>query len=143
MKKTMMLVTAFTMLFVLAACGGQQAQEPAQETGTASEQTAEDAKEAEETSEQTAGEAKEVVLTATNFKFDQQEYKMAKGETVKFTLKNEQGFHGVNIKGLGVNLDNGNPSQTVTIDKPGTYEIVCSIPCGSGHANMKSVLVVE
>ena len=34
-------------------------------------------------------------------------------------------------------------SEDVTFDKPGTYELHCSIMCGQGHAGMKSKFIVE
>ncbi len=45
--------------------------------------------------------------------------------------------------GLDIKLDKENPSKQVTFDKPGTYEIICVLPCGEGHAKMKSKLVVQ
>ncbi|MEF3310261.1 cupredoxin domain-containing protein [Paenibacillus sp. GYB004] len=82
-------------------------------------------------------------ITASNFKFDQTEYKVKQGETMKVVLKNSEGVHGIEINGLGVTLQGKDTSKEVTFDKPGTYEIVCSVPCGAGHANMKAKLIVE
>lgn len=84
-------------------------------------------------------------LVASNFKFDQAEYTAKAGETVRVSLSIKEGIHAVHITGQGltVDLDKQNPSQDVTFEKPGTYDIVCSLPCGEGHANMKSKLVVQ
>jgi cytochrome c oxidase subunit 2 len=84
----------------------------------------------------------ELVIKASNYKFDQPEYHVAKGKTVKITLNNIQGYHGVSIKDLGIQLKN-KESKIVTLDKAGTYEIVCSVVCGVGHRDMKAKLIVE
>jgi cytochrome c oxidase subunit II len=84
-------------------------------------------------------------LVASNFKFDQAEYTAKAGEKLKVSLSIKDGIHAVQISGQGmtVDLDKQNPSKEVTFDKPGTYEIICSLPCGEGHANMKSKLIVQ
>lgn len=82
-------------------------------------------------------------ITASNFKFDQEEYKVKAGQTMTVVLKNSEGVHGIEINGLDVSLSGKNLSKEVTFDKPGTYDIVCTIPCGPGHATMKTKLVVE
>lgn len=89
--------------------------------------------------------SKELVIHAKkNFEFDQKEYHIKKGEAVKISLDNTQGAHGASIGGLNVQLDgNKKKSQVVVPDKEGSYDIICSIPCGSGHAAMKSKIVVE
>lgn len=87
--------------------------------------------------------AQEVKMVATNFQFDQSEYKIKTGETYKLVLDNQEGIHGIEIKGAKVKLDNNNTTEYFKADKAGTYDIICSIPCGSGHATMKSKLIVE
>lgn len=82
-------------------------------------------------------------ITASNFQFDQAEYRVKKGETVQVVLKNKEGVHGVDIAQLGITLTGKDLSKEVTFDKPGTYEIVCAVPCGVGHTNMKAKLIVE
>lgn len=82
-------------------------------------------------------------IEASNFKFDQAEYKVTKGESLKVVLSNTEGIHGLEIVGLDVILGGGNPmSAEVTFDKAGTYEIICTVPCGIGHVDMKSILIV-
>lgn len=95
-----------------------------------------------ENAEDTSG-APQLKLYASNWKFDQPEYTVKAGDKMKVTLQIKEGIHAVEIKGLNVALDKANPSQEVTFDKPGTYEIVCTLPCGQGHADMKSKLVVQ
>ncbi|WP_025853143.1 cupredoxin domain-containing protein [Paenibacillus ehimensis] len=129
MKKWIVSMAAVGLIFALSACG---------------------AKEATKASEPAAGgaangnaAAQQVKLVATNFEFDQKEYTVKKGEDVTFSLENKQGMHAVQISGANVSLDNNNKTKTVKIDKAGTYDIICSLPCGQGHATMKSKLIVE
>jgi cytochrome c oxidase subunit 2 len=84
----------------------------------------------------------EVKIVATNFKFDQDVYKVKKGEPVTLKLESQEGFHGIQISGLDVNLQ-PNESVTITPEEAGEYEMICSIMCGTGHAKMKAKLVVE
>lgn len=95
-----------------------------------------------ENAEDTSG-VNQLKLVATNWKFDQPEYTVKAGEKMKVSLQIKEGIHAVEIKGLNVALDKSNPSAEVTFDKPGTYEIVCTLPCGPGHAEMKSKLIVQ
>lgn len=82
-------------------------------------------------------------ITASNFEFDQKEYHVKAGTkyTIKFT--NKLGKHGAAIKDLGIDLSDSNPTQEYTFDKPGTYELHCSIMCGQGHGDMISTIVVS
>lgn len=86
-----------------------------------------------------------IKLVASNFKFDQAEYTAKAGEKTRVSLSIKEGIHAVHISGNGVdiNLDKQNPAQDVTFDKAGTYDIICSLPCGEGHSDMKSKLVVQ
>jgi cytochrome c oxidase subunit 2 len=93
------------------------------------------------TNEQSA--ANVVTIKASNFKFDAEEYVVKKGEPVTIKLENAQGIHGIGIKDLNVDLNPNKNSVTITPDQPGRYEILCTIMCGTGHAEMKSLLVVE
>ncbi|KZE78393.1 cytochrome C oxidase subunit II [Paenibacillus elgii] len=123
MKKWIVSAAAVGMIFALSACGAKESPKAEQANSNPA--------------------AQQVKLVATNFQFDQKEYKVKKGEDVTFSLENKQGMHAVQISGVNVGLDNNNKTKTVKIDKAGTYDIVCSLPCGQGHATMKSTLVVE
>ncbi len=85
----------------------------------------------------------ELRITASNFQFDQAEYRVKVGETKTVTLVNLAGNHGVEFKGLGVKLEGSELSQEITFDQPGEYELVCSVLCGAGHTDMVSKLIVE
>ncbi|MEK8127035.1 cupredoxin domain-containing protein [Paenibacillus filicis] len=130
MKKWIVSISAIALIAVMTACGAKQ--EPAATPAPAGTQNA-----------AAGGAGQQVKLVATNYQFDQKEYKVKKGEDVTFTLENKAGLHGVAINGLNVELRGDKLSATVKPDKAGTYDIICSVPCGSGHISMKSKLVVE
>ena len=89
-----------------------------------------------------AAGASELNLVATNWQFDQQEYVVKEGEPIKLSLNNAEGMHRVNIRGIGIDLAEG---ETVTFKplKAGTYTIICSFPCGTGHSKMNAKLIVQ
>jgi cytochrome c oxidase subunit II len=82
-------------------------------------------------------------ISAKNFAFDQATYTVKKGDklTVKFLMT--EGVHEMQIDGYNVHLTKANNSQQVTFDKPGEYVIKCVLPCGVGHDQMHSKLIVQ
>lgn len=98
-------------------------------------------RQAEMAKEQAAGPTLKFV--ASNYKFDQAEYKVKAGEKVTVSLMNKEGLHAMEIVGTSVKLDNNTKSMEFTFDKPGTYEVHCTLPCGPGHPDMKTKLIVE
>ena len=93
--------------------------------------------------EKAAAEANQLKIVATNFQFDKEVYEVAKGSKLKVVLDNKEGFHGVEIVGMNVKLEGEELTQEVTFDKEGEYEVHCIVLCGTGHADMKSKLVVK
>ncbi|MFS0752823.1 hypothetical protein [Oceanobacillus sp. 1P07AA] len=51
-------------------------------------------------------------------------------------------MHGLAIDDLDVRIDGGGDA-VFTPEKPGEYAIYCSIPCGEGHNDMVSTLIVQ
>jgi cytochrome c oxidase subunit 2 len=84
----------------------------------------------------------QLVVKATNWQFDKKEYTIPKDTPVEIKLVNEEGAHGLQIKGAGVKLSNGKTSQVVKL-AAGTYDMKCSIVCGQGHLNMTAKLIVQ
>jgi cytochrome c oxidase subunit II len=120
LKKSLWLAAiAMLAIGILAACGGGK------------EKKEESAKNAEET----------VTIEAKNFEFDKKEYKIPANKDVALKLENVDGNHALMIEGEDVNISGG--SSDVVNLKPGEYTLRCSIPCGNGHADMVSKLVVE
>lgn len=128
MKKILIFLMSVTVVMALAACGAKE--EKAVNTGASASPAA-------------AAAGQQVTLKATNYQFDQKEYKVKKGQPVTITLDNSQGVHGAAIAEFDVKVDNNKKTVTFTPDKAGSYPIICSIMCGTGHAGMKSTLVVE
>jgi cytochrome c oxidase subunit 2 len=85
----------------------------------------------------------QITASSSNFEFDQKEYHVKAGTNYKITFRNKLGKHGFEIKDLGIDLNESKPTLEYTFDKPGTYQIHCSIMCGQGHATMASTIVVE
>jgi cytochrome c oxidase subunit 2 len=122
MKKTILyLLALIAVLAVVAACGKKEEAPVNTASGPAT------------------GDLK---IVATNWDFDQKEYKVKKGDTLKVTLESKEGAHAIKINGLNIDVGT-NKSKDVTFDKAGTYDIICSLPCGSGHSAMKAKLIVE
>jgi Heme/copper-type cytochrome/quinol oxidases, subunit 2 len=78
-----------------------------------------------------------------DFTFGQPEYRVKQGESIRLVLQNKGGVHGIEIKDFGIKLEGETLQQDVVFDQPGEYWIECSIPCGIGHVDMKSKLIVE
>ncbi len=121
MKRWMLLPFLLLSLVLLPACGG------------ADEQSAEPTK--------PAGNEQVLDISATNFEFNEKEYTVKAGQPVKISFASKQGVHAIQIGGTDISLDDGD-SETVTL-QAGEYNIICSIPCGSGHAQMVSKLIVS
>ncbi|MGG1312744.1 MULTISPECIES: cupredoxin domain-containing protein [Cohnella] len=118
----------------LTACGGGDA--GGQAGGASSSQPASSASSA------AAGSTKAITVKASNFKFDQTEIKVAKGETIALTLENEQGNHSLKIDGYDKTVKGGK-TVTFTADRTGEFKFYCDVMCGSGHADMVGKLIVE
>jgi len=86
--------------------------------------------------------SEELSVKARNFEFDRTEYRVKTGEAVKLHFVSEEGVHGIRIQKTGIELRDGQ-SVTVTFENPGEDEIICNIPCGTGHAKMFAKLIVE
>lgn len=125
MKKLVMLLLAVCFVMAAAACGAKKEEAPANNAAAADPN------------------AQKVTITATNWQFDQKEYKVKKGQPVTITFDSKQGMHSAELKDLNVKLDSNKKTATFTPDKAGSFDIRCMIPCGQGHADMVSKLVVE
>ncbi|MEQ6377172.1 cytochrome C oxidase subunit II [Bacillaceae bacterium S4-13-58] len=117
MKKLMLTLLFAALVMALAACGGDDS-----------------------SSNNAGGSGETVDLTASNWQFDKDTYTVPAGK-VTFNLKNEDGYHGIEIEGTDVKIE-GEGSDSATLEA-GEYTIKCSVPCGSGHDTMTTKLVVE
>lgn len=134
MKKKLAGLSAILLLSTsLAACGGG---DEAKETPK-SEPTTKN----EEKATKSTGNVVEVTLTASNFQFDKTEVQAKAGDTVRFTLANEAGHHGVGLDEFDMNLKAGETFEFV-VNETGEFEFYCNIPCGAGHDTMIGKLIV-
>ncbi|GAF24650.1 MULTISPECIES: cupredoxin domain-containing protein [Shouchella] len=122
MKKIVSHVLGFIFVVLLAACGGNEAND-AQNENVETDET--------------------VTIKALNWHFDEEEYVVPSGETT-IELINESGNHGIIIREAngGEDVVLNKQGSTIATLAPGEYDIICSIPCGSGHADMTATLVV-
>ncbi len=117
-------------LLILAACGGT-----GNNTGTANN------KDGAAAAGITAEE--ELIISATNYSFDQNEYHLKKGIPVNIVFKNESGNHGILVPELDLRLDGKESSRVIVPEEAGTFEMTCAIMCGSGHSGMSAKVIVE
>jgi len=136
-KKSFLATIFLGLILVLAACGGSNNDS---DTNDAVDNSAEGTEDSGFSENATANNDFEI--QATNWDFDQAEYVVEAGEEVNVTLVNEEGMHGIAIDDLDVQID-GDGEATFTPTEPGEYTIRCSIPCGQGHNDMTSILVVQ
>lgn len=118
----------------LTACGGNSA--PAAQSNSAS------SSQQQSSSQQSSGGSKEITLKAKNFEFDQKEIHVKKGDKVKLNFENVEGMHGVSLPEFKVALNKPGSVEFVA-DHTGSFDYICSVMCGAGHATMKGKLIVE
>ncbi len=88
---------------------------------------------------------KEFTITSQNFSFSPSSITVKKGDRVKITFKNANGFHDFKIDEFGVGAQRSEaPAQEIlefTADKTGSFEYYCSV--GTHRMlGMKGTLVV-
>lgn len=139
-KKSYLFLTivAIAAVMALSACGSNNNNN----AGTASSPAASQAASPAASGAAAGGETKEITIDAKSFQFTPDKIDAKVGDTLKITLKNSEGNHGLAIPDLGVNLKNGE-TATVTLDKAGSFDYNCSIQCGSGHDNMTGTITVS
>jgi cytochrome c oxidase subunit 2 len=87
-----------------------------------------------------------VEISAKRFEFTPKEIHLRAGEPVTIRLSSTDRAHGLLVKELGLDLDasEGKPdSVTITPERAGTYAAICDHYCGTGHGNMKMMIVIE
>lgn len=127
-KKWGLLVSAVAMsAMLMTACGGESKEQAADSNQSAP----------------TAAVSGNVInIEASNWKFNQDTFEVKAGEEFTINFKSAEGFHGIAIEGLDVDIQKEG-SKTLKIDKPGEYTIFCNVICGPDHGKMVSKLVVK
>lgn len=89
---------------------------------------------------------RKVQVQISNFAYTPATIFAKKGEKVQLQIVGTEGTHGFASKGLNLNV-RVPEGETVVVDLPtdkaGTFEVYCSVPCGSGHKSMKATIVIE
>ncbi len=87
-----------------------------------------------------------IVVTAANFKFTPSTINVEHGENVELQLVGLSGVHGFMVPDFAINQPVA-AGETVTVtlptDKAGSFDFLCSIPAGSGHAGMNGKIIVQ
>ncbi|HYM61842.1 MAG TPA: cupredoxin domain-containing protein [Thermoanaerobaculia bacterium] len=87
-----------------------------------------------------------VAVSAKRFEFTPNQITIKRGEAVTIRATTEDREHGLFQKDLKIGLDivPGKTAEvTITPDKAGRFVAICDHFCGSGHGNMKLVILVE
>ncbi|MBI1969420.1 cytochrome c oxidase subunit II [Candidatus Woesearchaeota archaeon] len=88
----------------------------------------------------------EISVIAKRFSFSPDPIRVKKGDRVILKITSMDVEHGFAIPAFGINKPLP-PGQEVVIeftaDKTGTFDVFCSVYCGTGHKGMKGKLVVE
>ena len=91
-------------------------------------------------------EFKTIDVVASRYEFDPATVVVMKGDRVRLRLRSADRAHGVEIKAFRVKalIPKGGAIVTVEFvaDRLGTFDIICSEYCGSGHSAMKGRLLV-
>ncbi|EJL40712.1 hypothetical protein BAG01nite_43840 [Brevibacillus agri] len=128
-KKWTLLVSAVAFsAMLMTACGGEKEQAANSNSTTEAPATA------------TTGNA--INIEASNWKFNQDTYEVKAGEEFTINFKSTEGFHGIGIEGLDVDIQKDG-SKTLKVDQPGEYKIFCNVICGPDHGKMLATLVVK
>jgi len=126
-KKWGLLVSAVALsAMLMTACGGESKDQAA--SGNSATPAA------------TSGTA--VNIEASNWKFNQDTFEVKAGEEFTINFKSTEGFHGIGIQGLDVDIQKDG-SKTMKIDEAGEYTIFCNVICGPDHGKMVAKLVVK
>jgi cytochrome c oxidase subunit 2 len=137
-NKLFSLVILSLLIFALAACGSDKSSEDKTTEGTTTDNTTT----SEEATVKPTGNVVEATVNAKNFEFDVKEIKAHVGDTVKLTLVNDAGAHGIGIDEYNVDIKGGETTEFV-VDKAGEFDYYCSLLCGVGHDKMAGKLIVE
>lgn len=137
-KKSYLFLTivAIAAVMALSACGSKN------NNNAAGSPSASPSGSASASAPAAGGQTQEITVEAKSFQFTPDNIQAHVGDTLKITLKNTDGTHGLEIPDLGVKLTNGQ-TATVTLTKAGTYDFNCDIQCGSGHDNMTGTITVS
>lgn len=88
---------------------------------------------------------REFNMSAQNWSFSPSTITVNEGDTVIIHISGE-GNHGFKLAAFGVNetvSSGGTTTVKFVATQKGTFTFSCSVPCGSGHADMSGTLIVS
>ena len=91
-------------------------------------------------------EVRQFTVVARNWEFNPDTITVDRGDTVRLSVESIDVRHGIAIPAFRVNkvLEPGSKVEIEFVaDRAGTFEFSCSVQCGSGHGDMKGLLVVN
>lgn len=92
------------------------------------------------------GPVREIQLTTSQFAYDPPEIVLKQGERVRLTVVTTDVTHGFGVLEWNLNRQ-VLPGQPLVLDlkpeRPGRYQIVCTVFCGTGHGEHKGTIVVQ
>ena len=85
-------------------------------------------------------------VALTSFKFTPREFRFAVGDTVEFNLTSQDINHDFTVRDLDIkwvlNRGGGSRTERFTFDRPGTFDLICTVP-GHAGAGMVGTITVE
>jgi cytochrome c oxidase subunit II len=92
-------------------------------------------------------EPAQVAVTLGEYYMTPSTITLKEGSTVTLTITNEgDTAHGFGLLEFGVN-EEVQPGETKTAtfvaNKKGSFRVICTVPCGSGHRTMSTTVTVE
>ena len=148
MKNVQILVVGL-LLVLLAGCSSQPAGAPGADSTPPLGAGDDEGSPAQDTGEMHSSDQhdeKSFTLTAKKWEFSPSTLTVNEGDIVTLTVQSLDVTHGMALPAFGVNLiltPGDTKTATFTADKKGTYSFTCSVPCGTGHKDMRGTLVVQ
>lgn len=87
-----------------------------------------------------------VAVVMRKFAIEPAEIRVKQGQRVRLEISTADVQHGFHVPDLNIRepVQPGRPATVVFIaERKGQYPVVCSILCGKGHEDMRSVIMVE
>jgi cytochrome c oxidase subunit 2 len=88
-----------------------------------------------------------IEITARRFAFEPSEVNAAVGERLQLVVRSADGVHGLEITKMKIKKEVPRGGEPVTIDftatTEGSFPIICSEYCGTGHNDMSGMLIVR
>lgn len=89
---------------------------------------------------------KEFEIKAKQWSFEPSVITINEGDIVKLSISSVDVTHGMRLAEFGVS-EILKPGEVVNVEflanKKGTFSFFCTVPCGSGHGNMRGTLIVK